>query len=246
MASSDDKDSLLRQGLTSLRYYHGGAQRHQAETLLMLNGVEGTYLLRPSSEAKQFVLSVRCKGSVKHFKVFVKDRHISFGNLVFDSAEELDAHLQNKALLTTDDGVPVTLLFTYARDIEECSIYATVMLHAEAPNTTAPPSIQFTAGTKSGYLEKFGSVLKRWKIRWCVLQKTELLCYKNSASEAPRERLDLLLCDGIRRDQNRDRPYSIRLVFQNRRHGDLVLAAPTQNEQNEWMSILTFKVRSIT
>lgn len=40
-------------------WFHPGCDRHTAESLLLQNGVDGTYLLRPSSKPGDYALSVR-------------------------------------------------------------------------------------------------------------------------------------------------------------------------------------------
>lgn len=40
-------------------WYHPNADRHISESLLMQNGEEGSYLVRPSSKSNMFTLSVR-------------------------------------------------------------------------------------------------------------------------------------------------------------------------------------------
>lgn len=51
-------------------WYHGLISRHVAETLLMHNGSDGTYLLRDNSAKDGFLLSVRTVDAVAHFKVW--------------------------------------------------------------------------------------------------------------------------------------------------------------------------------
>lgn len=247
MALTSEKTSELRQQIASLNYFHEGIHRHEAETLLLHNGINGTYLLRPNSDNTQYVLSVRYKDSVKHFEVIVDDTSIQFGQMMFNTVTDLQAHFRNKPLLATADGIPVTLQYAYERDVDECPLYANIAWQAESASKTAQPSsLHLGVGTKAGYLEKYGKILKAWKVRWFVLQKAELIIYKNSNSDRPHERVDLSTCAGMIHDDTLSRPHCFRLMLPQRLFGDLILAAQSESDATEWMHLLTFKAHAYT
>lgn len=91
----------------SYSWFHGEMQRTAAEILLLSDGIfEGTFLLRRSLRYEGYAVSVRCEGSVKHFKLCYNHRTecFVFGNASFPTLAELLAHFESCPILSKDNG----------------------------------------------------------------------------------------------------------------------------------------------
>lgn len=88
-------------------WFHGEMQRTAAEILLLSDEIhEGTFLLRRSLRYEGYAVSVRCEGSVKHFKLSYnyQSECFIFGNASFPTLRELLDHFESCPILSKDNG----------------------------------------------------------------------------------------------------------------------------------------------
>ena len=89
----------------------------------MSDGIlEGTFLLRRSLRYEGYAVSVRCEGSVKHFKLCYDNRTESyvFGNASFPTLRGLLAHFESCPILSKDNG---QLFDNFVSDVLVLRIY---------------------------------------------------------------------------------------------------------------------------
>lgn len=97
-----------------LDWFHPNLNRHTAESILLQNGRDGTYLLRPSSKGGgEYALSVKFEQSVKHFNIVCNGISIVFGHASFRSINEFVEHFKNKPLIGTESSQLVLLKVSY-------------------------------------------------------------------------------------------------------------------------------------
>ncbi|XP_064623481.1 dual adapter for phosphotyrosine and 3-phosphotyrosine and 3-phosphoinositide-like isoform X2 [Lineus longissimus] len=234
--------------IESCGWYHPFVTRHIAESMLLANGKDGTYLIRNSSKAGEFVLSIRCKDSVKHFPLVIEDGCYKFGMGSFSSMQDLVEHFANQPLIGSESGVLTVLKYPYPRNVDEpAGTYDTIKVHAEFPNRkqlSLEEKPDFTVASKEGYLTKQGAIVKNWKTRWFVLQKYELKYFKERENKNPIKVLDLHECTGcetVQLYENRDNCF--RIVFPQR---IFYIYAASQEEMKEWVELITWKLNHIT
>ncbi|KAK7506376.1 hypothetical protein BaRGS_00002488 [Batillaria attramentaria] len=179
--------------IESLDWFHPNLTRHTAESILLQNGKDGTYLLRPSSKGcGEYALSVKFEQSVKHFNIVWNGENITFGHGTFRTIDDFVEHFKNKPLIGTESSQLVLLKVAYPRNVEEPNMYESVTVHAEFSTADdSADSINFSLNTKEGYLTKLGLHFKTWKTRWFVLRRNELMYYKEKFSKEPIRVLDL-------------------------------------------------------
>uniref|UniRef100_A0AAY5E7Q3 Dual adapter for phosphotyrosine and 3-phosphotyrosine and 3-phosphoinositide n=1 Tax=Electrophorus electricus TaxID=8005 RepID=A0AAY5E7Q3_ELEEL len=215
--------------LDELDWYHYDLSRHAAEALLLSNGVDGSFLLRNSNKGPDcFAISVRAKDSVKHFHVKRQCGKYSFGFNEFPSLQDFMSHFANQPLLGSETGNLIVLRFPYPRQVEEPSIYESVVA----------PSL----GTKEGYLVKQGAIIKNWKQRWFTLNRNELKYFKDKMFADPIRTLDLTACSAVQFDYSQHRVNCFCLVFPER---TFYLCAKSGAEADEWIKILRWKLSQI-
>ncbi|XP_023930209.1 dual adapter for phosphotyrosine and 3-phosphotyrosine and 3-phosphoinositide-like isoform X2 [Lingula anatina] len=234
----------LEEIIEKIEWYHPGVNRHVAESILMTNGTDGTYLMRPSSKEREFALSVRTKDAVKHYPVYCESDGIKFGMATFNTSEEFVKHFENQPLIGGESGVLTVLKYPYPRDVEEHDTYDQVHVHAEfgmhgRQSTNSVPN--FEVGTKEGYLTKQGDIFKSWKTRWFVLRKTDLKYFKDSTDKQPIRSLDLMECKECEKDDTKGKSNCFRLVFPWR---TFYIYAASDQEASEWMNIIKWKLVS--
>ena len=78
--------------------------RHVAESLLMHNGTDGTYLLRQSVTGLGLTVSARTTDAVVHFQVLWDGSRYLFGKAVLPSLRHLAAHLDGRPVCGLDSG----------------------------------------------------------------------------------------------------------------------------------------------
>uniref|UniRef100_A0A0B7AGP9 Dual adapter for phosphotyrosine and 3-phosphotyrosine and 3-phosphoinositide n=1 Tax=Arion vulgaris TaxID=1028688 RepID=A0A0B7AGP9_9EUPU len=229
----------------SLLWYHPTLNRHTAESMLMHNGMDGTYLLRPSSKGTgEYALSVKCEQAVKHFKIVWMDSNITFGQCTFKSVAEFVEHFRNKPLLSGESGQVVLLKIPYPRDIDEPDTYESVLLHAEF--STAEDSdvsnVDFSVNSKEGFLTKLGGHFKTWRMRWFVLQHNELKYYKQSSSKVHIRTLDLSDCKGCSQDfSQKDRHYVFKLDMGWR---VFLMSSASEQDMNDWIKSINWRLKA--
>ena len=100
--------------IESLEWFHPNLTRHTAESILLQNGKDGTYLLRPSSKGGgEYALSVKFEQSVKHFNIVWTGTNITFGHGTFRSIGDFVEHFKNKPLIGTESSQLVLLKVKY-------------------------------------------------------------------------------------------------------------------------------------
>ncbi|XP_052685305.1 dual adapter for phosphotyrosine and 3-phosphotyrosine and 3-phosphoinositide-like isoform X1 [Crassostrea angulata] len=225
----------------TLSWFHPGCDRHTAESLLLQNGVDGTYLLRPSSKPGDYALSVRCDSSVKHYPLTWTGTNYKFGHGEFESVQDLLHHFQNKPLIGSESGQLTLLNYPYPRVIDEPNMYDTIRVHAEfstADDYTRGP--EFSINSKEGFLTKLGSTFKTWRTRWFVLQKNELRYYKHKTDKTPIRALNLDECSECQRDGSHKGKFNVfRVVFKWR---TFYMYATTEQECNDWISLINWRL----
>lgn len=96
--------------IESLDWFHPNLTRHTAESILLQNGKDGTYLLRPSSKGcGEYALSVKFEQSVKHFNIVWTGDNLSFGHGTFKTIDDFVEHFKNKPLIGTESSQLVLL-----------------------------------------------------------------------------------------------------------------------------------------
>ncbi|XP_078318395.1 dual adapter for phosphotyrosine and 3-phosphotyrosine and 3-phosphoinositide-like isoform X3 [Crassostrea virginica] len=225
----------------TLAWFHPGCDRHTAESLLLHNGVDGTYLLRPSSKPGDYALSVRCDSSVKHYLLTWIGTSYKFGFGEFESVEDLLHYFQNSPLIGSESGQLTELKFPYPRVVDEPNIYDTILIQAESIATedlTREPD--FSINSREGFLTKLGDNFKTWKKRWFVLQKNELRYHKDKSDKTPIRALNLDECSECRRDSSHKGKFNVfRMVF---RWRTFYMYATTEQDCNDWVSLINWRL----
>ncbi|XP_050409902.1 dual adapter for phosphotyrosine and 3-phosphotyrosine and 3-phosphoinositide [Patella vulgata] len=228
--------------LENLEWFHPAMNRHTAESLLMQNAQEGTYLLRPSSTDGECALSVRCENSVKHFHIVYTGTEYKFGHGKFEKLETLVEHFQNQPLIGGESGQLVLLNSPYPRDIEEPDNYESVTVHAEFSSGRNKLQQEFSINSKEGYLTKLGLIFKTWRYRWFVLQRNELKYYKCKTDKMPIRVLDLNECTECSKDNSfKDKCNLFRLKFTWR---TFYFFAATEQDMDEWIRVITWRLQN--
>ena len=231
--------------LNSLSFYHPNVNRHVAESLLLQNGTDGTYLLRPSSKEGETALSVRCRDSVKHFPLKWDGEQLHFGLSTFPSVNDLLLHFNARPLIGSESGTLTALKFPYPRDVDEPVYYDTVKVHASFPHRGLEDSNgpDFTVASKEGFLTKQGKIVKSWRLRWFTLQRYELRYHRDKDDKVPIRILNLLECTDCSRNHSTDKEHCFSLTFPYR---TFYMYAATHEEMAEWMSLIRWKLRHKT
>lgn len=231
--------------IENLPWYHPTLSRHTAESMLMQNGMDGTYLLRQSSKGSgEYALSVKCEQAVKHFNIVWTGSEIRFGQCTFKSAADFVEHFKNKPLLCGESGQVVLLKIPYPRDISEPDMYESVTLHAEfsTADDSQVISADFSVNSKEGFLTKMGRHFKTWRTRWFVLQRNELKYYKQKFSKNPIRVLDLNECKGCRQDfTQKDKSCVIRLDMGWR---VFLLYSVSEHDMEDWIKRINWRLRA--
>ncbi|KAK7111867.1 dual adapter for phosphotyrosine and 3-phosphotyrosine and 3-phosphoinositide-like [Littorina saxatilis] len=222
--------------IESLDWFHPNLTRHTAESILLQNGQDGTYLLRPSSKGGgEYALSVKFDNSVKHFNIVWTGANITFGHGTFRSIGDFVEHFKNKPLIGTESSQLVLLKVPYPRDVQEPDMYESVTVHAEFSTAEdKSDDINFSLNTKEGFLTKLGQYFKTWKTRWFVLRRNELRYYKEKGSKNPIRVLDLNECSECseENEMHTDRTNVFKLVF---RWRTFYVYATTRQDMIEWI-----------
>ncbi|EDR48627.1 uncharacterized protein MONBRDRAFT_44220 [Monosiga brevicollis MX1] len=88
------------QSIESEDWYHGRIKRAEAEKVLMLTGVEGSFLIRESeSKPGQYALSIRTGDIVKHYSIRTLDEggYYITSRVTFRTLQELVSHYRESA-----------------------------------------------------------------------------------------------------------------------------------------------------
>ncbi|KAK2155102.1 hypothetical protein LSH36_249g03018 [Paralvinella palmiformis] len=237
-------ENLRNSEVEDLSWYHPNADRHIAESLLMQNAQDGSYLMRPSSKQGEFALSIRCKEAVKHYNIYWDGKHYKFGMAIFDNLQEFTEHFVNRPLVAGESGILTVLKFPYPRHVEEPGHYDHVKIHAEFGRLkTQDDSPHLAIGSKSGYLTKQGGKIKQtWKTRWFVLVKNELKYYRDQSASEPIRVLDLAECQECTPETCGDKDNCFRLIFPWR---TFHLYAATDEETNDWIKLIQWKLKRL-
>uniref|UniRef100_A0A4W3HYC5 Dual adapter for phosphotyrosine and 3-phosphotyrosine and 3-phosphoinositide-like n=1 Tax=Callorhinchus milii TaxID=7868 RepID=A0A4W3HYC5_CALMI len=223
-------------------WYHGDISAHAAEALLILNGQDGSYLLRRDQDVpKQFVLEVRSKDSVKHFQVKRLETGYIFGLYTFLTLQEFRNHFADQPLIGNLAGSPVLLKSPYPREVPEPLFFDPVTVHltlksgcsgtelvAEAPAVSLlqiPPS--------SFSLRSVNALCSR-----CSLY--ELKYYKEKQDRDPLGIINLSQCTDIQFDYSQGKVNSFCLVFPEQTH---YLGGKSAQETDEWIKLIRWKLK---
>lgn len=231
-------------------WYHGPLSRHIANSLLMQNGSEGTYLLRErvlkgsgSTGIGRLCLSVRTSDAVKHFDVGWDGRAYILGEATLHSIDELVEHFGKKPIMGTDD-VRTKLCFPYPRHIEEFASYEKVRVSTGwgakqfgGDSTTPTPSL--STASHEGYLTKLGGVHKNWNTRWFVLWKNELKYYRHREDKHPVKILDLSQCSHVAETDKKGKDNCFMICMPTRTY---YAYAETREAMQQWVDILRTEV----
>ncbi|KAL8567615.1 hypothetical protein ACOMHN_054428 [Nucella lapillus] len=222
--------------IESLDWFHPNLTRHTAESILLQNGKDGTYLLRSSSKGGgEYALSVKFEQSVKHFNIVWTGTNITFGHGTFRSINDFIVHFKNKPLIGTESSQLVLLKVAYPRNVHEPAMYESVTVHAEFSTADdTGTDINFSLNTKEGFLTKLGMYFKTWKTRWFVLRRNELMYFKEKCSKSPIRVLDLNECSECVEESrlHQDKVNVFRLVFKWR---TFYMYASTPQDMAEWV-----------
>eukprot|EP00050_Salpingoeca_kvevrii_P014827 m.40608 g.40608 ORF g.40608 m.40608 type:complete len:284 (-) comp6009_c0_seq2:191-1042(-) len=234
-----------RDRLIDLEWYHPECSRHVAETLLLANGVDGSYLLRSNGDGElgHLALSVRCSDSVKHFLIERKGNSYKFGLRLFDTPTSFVKHFEHFPLLGGESGVLTLLRHPYPRKVKEPGKYDQLKTHA-IQSTGRPASSDlesepmFSVGSKEGFLQKCGNIRKNWKLRWFVLERLHLSYFRTREDRYPVRVLDLKDCEGAEADgQLRFRLAMPGRVYQ--------IEAASVAERDQWLKLIQWKLEQL-
>lgn len=229
--------------LETLDWYHPNASRHVAESLLMQNGDDGSYLMRPSSRENEMAISIRCKNSVKHFNVTWVGECYSFGLASFKDMQEFVAHFQKQPFIAGESGVITWLRHPYPRQVSEPAVYDIVRIHAQyGQDRTSKCAPQWAIGSKEGFITKLGAIFKNWRKRWFVLKRNELSYFRSQGDGVPVRCIDLKDCRECAIDVTMKRENCFRLVLSWR---TFYLICDTEQEVQEWMQMLQWKLNQM-
>lgn len=228
--------------ISSIPWYHPRLSRHVAESLLFGSPV-GTYLIRDSASTSDcLTLSVRCKNSVKHYRVTWDGQQFVFGLCKFANVAEFQEHFRNQPMISGESGALVLLNSPYPRCVSEPDTYIDAMYFEES--TVSTPAInpsQFAINSKEGYLIKLGLHRKNWKKRWFVLFKNELRYYENEESNSPLRVINLFEASTVEKDPTKE--FCFRLVTH---HRTFYMCAQSAEEMDQWMEKLSWKLQNLT
>ncbi|XP_065655207.1 dual adapter for phosphotyrosine and 3-phosphotyrosine and 3-phosphoinositide-like [Hydra vulgaris] len=120
--------------LADLDWFHGDMSRSIAETILLNNATEGTYLLRINSDKENYSVSVRCQNSIKHYVItHNKEKNIFvFGIATFYSLKELLDYFESYPELSSAENETVVLRKPYKNEDNALHSYTPVNGHGEA------------------------------------------------------------------------------------------------------------------
>ncbi|XP_014661659.1 PREDICTED: dual adapter for phosphotyrosine and 3-phosphotyrosine and 3-phosphoinositide-like isoform X2 [Priapulus caudatus] len=200
LCSGSNKD------ISTLGWFHGDVPRNVAESLLLRNGVDGSYLIRNSSSPGEYALSVRCKDAVKHFKIQWDGREYRFGMGVFDNIQDFVQHFTSQPLIGGESGVLTVLKFPYLKNAKEpAEVFELIKMHRELPISELKPSSSIDY--KDGYLTKLGGSVKSWKTRWFVLTRNELSYFKDKNDKEAIRTMLLEEARGCETDNTKDKEH---------------------------------------
>lgn len=230
--------------LEEISWYHGDIQRTAVEFLLLSEEIlEGTYLLRKSRRHDGYAVSVKCRGSVKHFVLrFMPNLGVYvFGNATFESLKALLDHFESCPILTKENDVPVTLVNPLNVDLDdEPEDYEYPVKHGEAgSHTFDKQNMKCHSGSRSGYLYKRGRIRTNWKKRWFKVEKRFLKYYDNRQSEKLIRELDISTATNVSEVSIDEKKHSFQLVLP---HRTFYFFASTPLEAKEWIDFLQFKI----
>lgn len=231
--------------VSRIEWYHPGISRHIAESLLLSKELEdGTYLLRDSATTQDsLTLSVRCRNSVKHYRVTWDGKQFCFGLGKFPSADALAEHFENQPIISGQAGVLMQLNCPYPHGISEPAIYDETRFHqgksSELSSGSVRRSSDLSINSKEGFLTKLGFHRKNWKRRWFVLYRNELKYYNSEGDTVPLRVIQLEDTSHIERDQTAGKNFCFRIVTSYR---TFFMFASSELEADEWVEILRWKV----
>lgn len=228
--------------LEELEWFHPNATRHIAESLLMQNGNDGSFLLRPGRTTGSYALSIRGQETVKHYPVTARDSEYDIGYRTFSSLKEFVDHFHSQPLIAGKSGIVTLLKYPYPRHVDELSQYETVRVHVELGSSLSSSDniTQFSSSSKEGFLTKRGAIVKNWKERWFTLNKMQLCYFKTRADSSPIRALDLndcAECSAIGTFQNHDNCF--RVVFPWR---VFYFSASTPADAKDWIDLICWKI----
>ncbi|XP_007905591.1 dual adapter for phosphotyrosine and 3-phosphotyrosine and 3-phosphoinositide isoform X2 [Callorhinchus milii] len=225
-------------------WYHGDISAHAAEALLILNGQDGSYLLRRDQDVpKQFVLEVRSKDSVKHFQVKRLETGYIFGLYTFLTLQEFRNHFADQPLIGNLAGSPVLLKSPYPREVPEPLFFDPVTVHLTLKSGCSGTELVAEApalGTKEGFLLILSKLLKTWNTRWVTIQRYELKYYKEKQDRDPLGIINLSQCTDIQFDYSQGKVNSFCLVFPEQTH---YLGGKSAQETDEWIKLIRWKLK---
>lgn len=235
----------LPKTIEELEWFHPKADRHIAESLLLQNGEDGSYLIRPrgSQMGGDYSLSVRAKDSVKHYPVTFDGMQFKFGMLTFSHFDQFLQHFEDQPLLAGESGVITVLKYPYPNIVKEPDQYDCIRVHAHmGKHSSVHSKPLLSAGSKEGFLTKQGGFIKNWKTRWFVLQKSNLKYYRLRSDTHPIRDIDLRDCTECVMDYSLGQENCFRLVFPWR---TFYLCATTDIEAKEWVEIIQWKLQKL-
>lgn len=230
--------------IENISWFHGEMQRTSAEILLMSDGIlEGTFLLRRSLRYEGYAVSVRCEGSVKHFKLCYDNRTESyvFGNASFPTLRGLLAHFESCPILSKDNDVPVTLINPLNVGLNnEPEDYMDPVSHIEGgSHLFARQQVTPHIGSKSGYLYKRGNIRTNWKRRWFTVDRKTLKYFENRRSVKAIRSLDISMATEVGECPIDNKKYSFQLVFPSR---TFYFFATSDAEARDWVDFFQWKL----
>ncbi|EGD81757.1 hypothetical protein PTSG_02469 [Salpingoeca rosetta] len=249
----DSEEAWTNAVLQAVPWYHPATDRHLAEVMLLDNGVSGSYLLRKSSSARGYVMSVRCQSSVQHFEVSPcpDGKSYRLGSREFSTLEEFVQHVAAKPALKGVSGFVTVLETPYNRVTSEEKNFAQIAkpiggeAHRFVQTRREPdePQRSLASGAREGYLVKRGRVVKNLKERWFVVDSTNFAYFKSQQTPQAIRTIPLNLAENVIPTIDAPRPdlFGFGIAFPKR---TFRLFAHTLQDRKTWVEFLQWALKA--
>ncbi|KAI6660847.1 Dual adapter for phosphotyrosine and 3-phosphotyrosine and 3-phosphoinositide isoform X1 [Oopsacas minuta] len=212
ISSDEEVEDLGDKGdpFTCVRWYYPELSARDAEAILRIHKIEGSYILRSSPNkyliegdqfsAKEYSLNVWYDGRTWQFKVKyrLEGGTVNFGLIEYANVKEFEIKMRNGYKLRTGaytirlkKPIPnisepsITKEKYFEHGIAKVTTYEYPIYPGNSPNirfqsTSALHSEKLNYEVHSGYLTKQGHVFKNWKRRWFTIKENDLTYYKSN------------------------------------------------------------------
>lgn len=255
-----------------VRWYYPELSGRDAEAILRLHQIEGSFLLRsrmvmsskkgaPVSQ-NEYSLNVWFEKRPSQYKVEYRceDGSIKFGLKKYGSVREFDSKMRRGYLI--NNGSHDIILKTPIPNISEPSITKEKVFDIEIAKLSRCPDIIYSGHDAnytnisaihlrkvnnemhSGYLTKQGHLVKSWKKRWFTLRQNNLSYYKNNNQD--QSAINTINLDTIDEIIENDHYYKKEYCFTIVGKGGykLTMEAENEAEYKRWIEKLSRIIKS--